>query len=88
MSLTPKSQPSHAKACSLTDSFNASRFCVTPFCSDGRRNKINHFCTIGGESADLKQLFSSDFVYVMLVIYYVPIALVLAITVLAQKCRK
>ena len=50
--------------------------------------KINHFCTIGGESADLKQLFSSDFVYVMLVIYYVPIALVLAITVLAQKCRK
>ena len=46
--------------------------------------KINRpfcFCTSGGESADLKELTSSDFVYVMLIVYYVPIAIVLAISI-------
>ena len=49
------------------DSLNTYRFDFAPF-FNRKRKKNGHFFTLRGESGDLEELFSSLFVYLMLIV--------------------
>ena len=52
---------------SIKDSLNTYRFHFEPF-FNRKRKKKGHFLTSRGESGDLEKLFSSLFVYLLLIV--------------------
>ena len=64
----------------IKDSLNTYRFDFEPF-FNRKRKKNGHFFTLRGESDDLEELFSSLFVYLLLIVLYVPTAMLFAYSI-------